>query len=882
MSSDAPEFYTKPSTPLSPLPFHPPEPSNITVLRNQIDPVFNMTSTHLQSVEITDGTSEAPLVQEDHATIDVADAPMDTLDDSSFSDAYNEEEAPGNIPSNGILPSTDADDDYAKEFESEVEGEQNALEANAEAEKESSSTTLPVGEHLMSTVPEPPATEVSNDSNSSFTPNPASEPLPPTTSTENTPIAADSTAASKPAENVPSQAQAQSYEDIANGEIDIQQLLDNITATAELKASNSTTTTPVAASPVFTSFPPPSSGLPAHASLPPRPPGIPNPPLHQGYASQDSIRKYHAAPPSIPTPPISSYGPPGVPGSIVAAGAPGTSTDARHGLPPPPSASFHPPSAMVTTPSISSSQYQQVPPPSTQDRPTASIEPIDGDHGEVLWGPAIQKLYDDFLADERAFVAEGLWDRFPTGSRLFIGNLPTEKVTKRDLFHAFHKYGRLAQVSIKQAYGFVQFHDVSACYNALEREQGQEIRGRKMHLEISKPQKNSRQAVAAASAAPVGFRRSRSPDYARASVIDRGVARGGQTAPSRGGYDRYDARPPTSSRDNEYRSTQRARDDYRPPRSPTPPRGSYRGRDDYGRDYDYGRDRRRSRSRSPYGRRDSGRYRNRSPSPHRRGVDEEADLQIPRRDARDVPDVQIILMDDLDRGFVTWVDDELRARNIKTEIMFLSPRLPLSAVIRRQIVEGVLAVAQLTRRSQDTSKIPLQVFDRKGGADNVRFDEYQDLEPKIAAELVLRAKQAQIPVIPAYAQPQYAVGQSYQPPAPAPAPAAASNLANLVGNLDNASLQKLLGTLNATSQQQQSVAQPNTTIDLAGILGGFTGQAQQQHSYQPQPQASNNYASPAAGAPDLASLLGTAGQAQPQQSAQQVQNIMAQLARFRQ
>jgi hypothetical protein len=32
-----------------------------------------------------------------------------------------------------------------------------------------------------------------------------------------------------------------------------------------------------------------------------------------------------------------------------------------------------------------------------------------------------------------------------------IGNLPSEQVTKRDLFYAFYRYGRLAQVSIKQA-----------------------------------------------------------------------------------------------------------------------------------------------------------------------------------------------------------------------------------------------------------------------------------------------------------------------------------------------------------------------------------------------------------------------------------------------
>jgi RNA recognition motif-containing protein len=61
-----------------------------------------------------------------------------------------------------------------------------------------------------------------------------------------------------------------------------------------------------------------------------------------------------------------------------------------------------------------------------------------------------------------------------------LGNLPSEKVTKRDLFHVFHKYGELAQVSIKQAYGFIQFHTAEPCSRALQREQGAEVRGRKM------------------------------------------------------------------------------------------------------------------------------------------------------------------------------------------------------------------------------------------------------------------------------------------------------------------------------------------------------------------------------------------------------------------
>jgi nuclear polyadenylated RNA-binding protein 3 len=219
--------------------------------------------------------------------------------------------------------------------------------------------------------------------------------------------------------------------------------------------------------------------------------------------------------------------------------------------------------------------------------------------------------------------------------------------------------------------------------------------------------------------------------------------------------------------------------------------------------------------------------------------------------------------------------------------MFLNPRLPLQAVIRRQILEGVHAVSKLDMRCQQSAKIPLQVFDRQGGANNVRFDEYQDLDPKIAAELVLRAKQTQAPPPvqnPQYAQPQFAAGQTYQPPATAPPAPPAANLASLVGQLDNATLQKLLGSYQLPQQQQNApVVAPNHAIDLAGLLGGLQPQPPQQTYQQPQsvPDAYANLASN----PALAALLQNASPPQPAptqpQSDQQVQNIMASLARFR-
>lgn len=80
------------------------------------------------------------------------------------------------------------------------------------------------------------------------------------------------------------------------------------------------------------------------------------------------------------------------------------------------------------------------------------------------------------------------------------------------------------------------------------------------------------------------------------------------------------------------------------------------------------------------------------------------------------------MLDDLDRGFIGYIEKAFQDRGVRCDVLLLSPRLSEVAVIRRQILEGVQAVSRLTRISQATGKIPLQVFDRRGGVDNVRFD----------------------------------------------------------------------------------------------------------------------------------------------------------------
>ena len=123
----------------------------------------------------------------------------------------------------------------------------------------------------------------------------------------------------------------------------------------------------------------------------------------------------------------------------------------------------------------------------------------------------------------------------------------------------------------------------------------------------------------------------------------------------------------------------------------------------------------------------------------------EAELDIPRRYGASVPDVQFVLREEVSREFISWVERAFVAAGLRVEVMFLNPRFPRDAVIQRQVVEGVHAVAELDYRAQQLARIPLQVFDRSAGRNSVRFDQYQDLDPSIASQLVVRTKSAMAP-----------------------------------------------------------------------------------------------------------------------------------------
>ncbi|KAF7536171.1 hypothetical protein G7054_g4807 [Neopestalotiopsis clavispora] len=470
--------------------------------------------------------------------------------------------------------------------------------------------------------------------------------------------------------------------------------------------------------------------------------------------------------------------------------------------------------------------------------------------------------YDEFLKEERKYVSEAKWDRFPEGSRLFIGNLSSERATKKEVFDIFSPYGRLAQISLKQAYGFVQYHTVAEGKAATAALQDLEISGRKIHLEISRAQKKDGDG-------------------------DKRGARGGRA----GSIQQNDR--------DRARFDSRRNDGYRP-RSPSPSRGSHSRQGSYGRGdrgqwdvpSDYAR---RGRSRSPmsYG---GGHYRRRSPSPYRRGLPKsEADLDIPRRFGANVPDVQLLLLQEVNRDFVAWVQGAFVERGLKVEVMFLDPRFPRELVIQRQVVEGVHGVTELDYHSQSMAKIPLQTFDRSTGRHNARFDQYQGLDPKIAAEIVMRAKaqsQSQMQAPTSYGNTGYYPPAPYSvpqqlsqqlppqmppqmppqiPPQYSAMPAQAPTM-QYPGGVDNATIQRVLSAMHNNPGHPQMAAGPgvdvNAVLNALGANGAAPPQQQQPMVYpHSQPQAH-----PAHGHPPQGNSSDQA----------YVQDIMAQLSRYRQ
>ncbi len=459
---EAPHYRGKTLTPESPRPVHLPEPSNIPVLQNQIDPVFNQMSTYTNSAITTQNTAATNLA------IQIDNDDNNGLSQSSLNSVENGVD--GGVP----LGDTDwaageGNDDYAMSLDFD-DGEDDQENFTAVPNQFTSSHATAVSPMVPSAnLAAPTQTQRANESRGPAD-NPPEDPLPfpassyttlqdATTSpfVLNNAAAAAATTTATETSSLDNDAQSQTNAglsvEVSNGGVNFQTLLDNLSPSTATAPTADTITAATTASPATSNIPRPSSakspiaGLPIPAGLPPRPPPQEKPAIHPNYTPGDDIRSYHqlhtqthtqtpTITPTYASPASSTFRPThGFPPPVIA-GAPGTAS-VPSGLPPPPLATFQqPPPPGVTQPQQS---------PSTQTfrnrdnigrNVARSVSSVDGDEGEEPWGPEIQRKYDDFLSDERVYVTEGLWDRFPPGSRLFIGmfTLTASIVKLADMF----------------------------------------------------------------------------------------------------------------------------------------------------------------------------------------------------------------------------------------------------------------------------------------------------------------------------------------------------------------------------------------------------------------------------------------------------------------
>lgn len=462
-------------SPASPKPLHFPAPTNIPVLDKMMDVGFNQTEAHMQdpamrNTEVRPGAWQDPDSQQDETSAQTStfvtsgsDAPAPAQDHGLAGQTGSAQAEYTSTDSNQAIaiPTEDATLDLSADFS--LDGFENAATNPPNTTQGQSSSD-----------PNAPAAETQPVSDANLA------------QAFETPI--------EPSQNA-----------ALNRDVDIEALLGSL-HTAPFSAS--LTATPIGVLDGFTSSTVPSAtpnsfqpapgaeqsplsaaGLGAPPSgLPARPPPQEQPLIHPNYVHSQHIRDYH---PHATNPAVQQHAPTNSAGGAADQSSrgfvppvnPPTSTSSSTSVAPGQPSPYQPSPVSATLPQTPLGGAQQHPLPSLplesrREQKLAAGEPVAAE--DAPWTPEIQQKYDDFVQSERQYVSEGRWDQFPHGSRLFVGNLSSERVTKRDIFHVFHIYGALAQISIKQAYGFVQFLRAEDCMRAMTAEQGKQIRDKKI------------------------------------------------------------------------------------------------------------------------------------------------------------------------------------------------------------------------------------------------------------------------------------------------------------------------------------------------------------------------------------------------------------------
>jgi hypothetical protein len=367
-------------SPVSPAPVHTAPALAVPALQDTVDTIDAMVAAALAP----NGTAAAdePIVDPD--LVPTGDDNDDVVDDDSFNDAYAEDNAANDAASAAPQEAQPEDaDDYARTFDSPTGSEKGEDDDTTQDAAISESTHQqndgPASSTVQGSISQ--SSDIAADHSSSdaaTVPQVQNEAAPSTSAPQSSPQDGQPVEATPKLTNDGSLA-SQTHDDAA----DIKRLVADLTSQpSETSPSSDIKTTQLATGPAAPSTNLPSSALPSPSSLPPRPPIPHNTPSYpeQHHPGQPPASAAAAQVPP-PTHAQAAYSPTGI------SGAPGGGLVA-------PGVSHIPPS------------YQTQAPGYPTERPQ------EDDY---------QRKWDQFLADERQYMTEAKWDRFPEGSRIFIG-----------------------------------------------------------------------------------------------------------------------------------------------------------------------------------------------------------------------------------------------------------------------------------------------------------------------------------------------------------------------------------------------------------------------------------------------------------------------------
>ena len=399
---EAPHYNGNTLSPASPKPIHLPESQNIPVLQNQIDPIFNLVATHMEVPKIPQHASGTePLGFSSNSDHIAEDAQTSTNGGEAPSEHLDFQMNGSSQPEN---PSSESSDFLMQQRSASV-GVPEDSSAVAQSNLVSFAQNQSSDQSELANAQK--AAQVSQDEES------------PTAG-----VQADATNPTAEAQQNPQNLLQGSGEELTVDTGNIQALLDNLIASASSSTpvdKNSApvhapipSTVPQASSP--SSAQTPISAFPTPAGLPPRPPPQDEPAIHPNYAPGQSIRSYHnpSASAATSTPSaqsLSSYNP--------AQALPPSHAVGTNGMPPPPTATFQQPPQTQQSGASPSQQSRAEDTQITENQGPVAPEI----NAPSPFGADRDKAYQEFLREEAVYVTEGTWDRFPQGSRLFVGAL---------------------------------------------------------------------------------------------------------------------------------------------------------------------------------------------------------------------------------------------------------------------------------------------------------------------------------------------------------------------------------------------------------------------------------------------------------------------------